>query len=162
MSELKQKYLEHHSDLLDHYTEGDYRRSQFLVFKEDFRATLPPKTGNGIDEVTVELIDTEDGGKIYRMGWWLNYEGSPCTHVLNKEFEEVPAFTLHQYIYGSKLCQCNKKMGAEQAGAIVPNDECEGDRFQIKSITFDCASELILYSEILDQDELEAELQKEN
>lgn len=154
---LREKYLENHLELLDHYVGGAAYGGHYLVFKEDFRAALPQKTGNGIDEVTVNLIDTEDGNKIYQMGWWLNYEEEANEQVLDKNiWEQIPVFTLSQYIYGSKLCPCNIKMGAKQAGAIVEDDECEGKRFQIQSIVFDDHPDLILYSETYDMEQLES------
>lgn len=150
---LKQKYLEYHSDWLTHYVEGNYN-NWFLAFKKEFMLEHLP----GIDEVTVKLIDSEDNNKVYLMGWWLDFEeADSCYGILGKNYEHPtePFWTLFQYIYQDKLCACNIKMGAQRAGAVLNNEECEGNRFQIESITFDDHPDLILYSEVFDSEQLE-------
>lgn len=169
-----------HTQWKNHYTESCYG-GYLLVFSENFmNEVLPKKTGFGIDEVIVELIDSERNNEVYLIGWWLNYEQFPKQihkWILTSNFDdsnyedEIEYFTLMEYIYGSKLCPCNIKSSAYRAGApIIPDSidsegnvefSCEGDRFKIRSITLPAMPELILYSETLSQDELENILQKD-
>ena len=81
------------------------------------------------------------------------FEKSPST-TLNKEYNLVEVWTLLAYFYGSHHCPCHRKADAKLAGAIVDDDECEGNRFLIERIT-PLNSNLILVSEVYSLEELE-------
>lgn len=75
--------------------------------------------------------------------------------ILNEDYDSIEVESLNGYFYGSHHCPCHRKSDARKAGAIIENDECEGNRFLIHSITCDKAPGLNLYSEVFTEEQLE-------
>lgn len=62
-----------HDQWTTHYTEGNYR-NWFLGFSKDFMNGFLPSWLPGEDTFNVELVDTEDNDRIYRVTWWGGYQ----------------------------------------------------------------------------------------
>jgi hypothetical protein len=149
-----------HDQWKTHYTEGNYR-NWFLGFSKDFMNGFLPSWLPG-DTFDVELVDTEDNNKIYLVAWSGGYEEYPEQGtILDKSGNRPEIYTIFRYSYEEKFCACNRKAEAARAGAILDNDECEGNRFQIRSVTCKEFPDLILYSETLDWEKLEELLLQE-
>jgi hypothetical protein len=150
-----------HRKWLSHYVRkafGGYSLVFTTAWKEEF---LP---GNGThstdnDSFNVNLLDTHDG-KIYKTKLYVAYEHEKES-ILNEEYDPVEAESLMGYFYGSHHCPCHRKADAKRAGAIVEDNECEGNRFLIHSITHDKVPDVILYSEVFDEDGLEEMLKSQ-
>ena len=159
------KYLEyedHKNWISGHYTESVYG-SFYLVFCKEFYEKELPHPKNTEIEFDVHLLDTEDkNGTIYKSKWWISYESYESLDILGKDYYPIvddktkSYFMLMNYIYDSKLCACNRKCLAAKEGAMLDNDECEGNRFQIHSVVY---NGLILMSEVLTEEKLEQLLQ---
>lgn len=141
-------------DLYRHYEDLPECKQAGLVFTPAFRAArLPPSGGDHFD---AEILDTSDG-KAYRVKMYVAYdEGRRGT--LDADFNWVDGLdSLQSHFYGCHCCPCHMKHYAASAGAET-DDECEGDRFVFRSITYEGLPGLILYSETMTAEELEKTL----
>lgn len=83
----------------------------------------------------IELLDAKDG-KIYFVKTWAAYEEG-----------ENGLWQVHHYMFAEHYCACNRKLDASKQGAVT-DDECEGDRFKIRSITAPATlPDVLLYTE---------------
>jgi hypothetical protein len=124
-----------------------------LCFPKDWIGTkLPaqwkhPAKHPGSDQTyyfQIDLLDTRDG-KVYKTKSWPHYEDAYAqdTHT-----------TINIYMFLEHYCACHRKCDARDAGADT-DEECEGERFVVKSIT--CPTRtggLVLYSETDDANTL--------
>lgn len=144
-----------HRSWLNHYVAADYGGIS-LAFTKQWRNRwlVADSTSNGLN---VFLYDRTDG-KVYKTKLYASYEKDEQPIVMTRNYEAAAAITLMGYFYGSHHCPCHRKADAKTAGAVVEDDECEGDRFTIYAITCDTIPDLILHSEILTEDLLEERL----
>jgi hypothetical protein len=92
----------------------------------------------------IELLDTTDG-KVYLDSNWPCYE---------QVYKDSVLTTIHIYLFLEHYCSCHRKCAAKDAGADT-DEECEGERFKVKSITCPThTGNLVLYSETQKADEL--------
>jgi hypothetical protein len=142
-------YIDTHKHLLQHYIGKEYG-GLALVFTEQFMNDNLP-TNSTSAGLNICLLDNTDN-KIYKSKIYVAYEDAT---TLDNEYNSIEVKSLMGYFYGSYHCACHRKHDAQKVGAIVENDECEGKRFLIYSITCDKLPDLNLYSEVLTEDELE-------
>lgn len=150
----------------NHY--GSNYDAQILGFTEFFKqAFLPPGIGEpgyeyGAKMLTCTLLDTRDG-KLYDTQITPSYNHQPNhdLFIQDAQFDEVKDVrSLQAYFYGSHHCPCHRKQDAQEAGAVVEDEECEGKRFLIDKIWYPPLGELILWSETRTEEELEERLLK--
>ncbi len=151
-----------HRTLRTPYTEASYGGFLLVYTPEWCRANLPQQVHGSQPQTTLQctLLDTTDG-KEYVMPLYLAYEhgGAQSFYAQGFDWNEVVGLTgLMSYWYGSHHCPCHRKHEAQRAGAVVEDSECEGKRFLIKQLVCEWWPELILYSETLGEEELEASL----
>lgn len=60
--------------------------------------------------------------------------------------------------YAEHHCPCHRKVDARGAGAVVADDDCEGKRFLIERIESPNLPGLVLYTETMTAEVLEASL----
>lgn len=115
-------------------------------------STLPDNWGPGGDgeHFRVELLDSSDG-KIYIASMWPHYEPDDHAEYWSKDgfsFDE-PFASVQLYMYRHHFCACHRKEAARKHGAVIDNEECEGERFVVRSITAPAFMlGAILYSEM--------------
>ena len=114
---------------------------------------LPSLDCNERGALRVVLLDTEDG-KNYETWMVAAYEQFP---LLLGPTEQDVFLTLQGYFYSEHHCSCHRKSAALQAGANT-DEECEGNRFLIERIEAPNLPGLVLYSETMSLEELEASL----
>jgi hypothetical protein len=79
--------------------------------------------------------------------------------VLGEDWNQVDVESLMSYFYAMHHCPCHRKNDARHQGGVdVTDEECEGDRFPIARIVSVDVPDLILYSETLTEEQLEAAL----
>jgi hypothetical protein len=127
-----------------------------LVFTEEWRKKFLPVEGakSGMcDGFNVLLKDKTDGAT-YKTKLYVAYDDSCNESIFDEDYNtiEITLQSVMGYFYGSHYCPCHRKQDAKGAGAIVENDECEGDRFLIESITCPDLPNLILYSETISEE----------
>jgi hypothetical protein len=150
---LKENYLRNHN-LYQHYTDGVYGGLYLGFSKEWMYLELPPaSTSEGF---RCSLLDT-DNGDVYTTLEYVAYDDEVC--YLDSDYNNTYLYCLNNYVYGCHFCACNRKGIAKTQGAKT-DDECDGDRFLIQSIT-PLNSELILLSETYTIEELEKRLLNE-
>lgn len=131
-----------------------------LVFPREWLGTTLPNPwkhpvfeDNAEDQRThfaIELLDTQDG-TVYGARAWPHYE-DPMS------FDDESEATVHIHMFLEHYCACHRKIDAAAAGADT-DEECEGERFVVKSITApEWMPGLVLYSETMTAEELEATL----
>jgi hypothetical protein len=130
-----------------------------LVFSQNLRNVwLPADCENAL---TVVLLDAEDGKEYATANFFTAYErnGYPFRVMDADRNEPRPpaAAALQDYFYADHHCPCHRKADARRAGAVT-DEECEGDRFKIARIECPKLPGLVLYSETMDSEELEATL----
>ncbi len=133
----------------------DHGRCRILVFPRTWIGTILPvgsfstKQGESKYLFEVTLLDTRDG-KEYLSREYACYE-DPA--VFDNSLAAV-----QEYMYADHFCACHRKIAAANAGADT-DEECEGERFLVKSIRGLNTPNLVLYSETMSLDELAATLQ---
>lgn len=136
-----------HKNLLYHYIEGSYN-NWYLVFTKDWMEKYLPK-----DNLDIILLDTTTDIE-YKFKIHASYEDNNSI-FLDKNYNEIDnIYHINQYYYEDHYCSCHRKIDALINGANT-DEECEGDRFLIKSILY---KNIILYSEIFTLEELEEKL----
>jgi hypothetical protein len=145
-------------------------RGFLLSFTREWKkANLPIGIGDvaGYDydskALKVDLLDTDDPtGKVYTTYMPAAYGDPTAAWALDENWQCVDSeriTSLQDYFYSQHHCPCHRKSDAKAAGAVVPDSECEGSRFKIKSITCRDMPDVILYSETMTEEELENLLQ---
>lgn len=143
-----------HAGWLRRYAEISAEPDCFgLLFTPEFRSARLP--ADGTSDFDVELLDSTDGA-IYRRKMSVACEGDASRVVADADGNVREVMSLHGYFYAEHYCPCNRKLDAQRSGAVVEDDECEGDRFRIRSITCPGLPGLVLYSETMDEGELMA------
>jgi hypothetical protein len=152
-------------DPLPYYEDEDcpYKHCRLVFPKSWIGTRLPAQWQHPVDHpdadqrhhFLIELEDTEDGGKIYTARSWPSYHGDDSAGW----GPDDPRMThLHIYTYQEHYCACHRKSDAEAAGAGT-DDECEGERFAVRSITApEHLPGVVLYSETLTAEELTPKL----
>jgi hypothetical protein len=123
-----------------------------LLFTQEFKSVYLP--GDGTNDFEMELFDSTDGS-VYRRNVYVAYEDD-VTVIVDGDGNCRDVMSLHGYFYAEHYCPCNRKLDAQRLGAVVLDEECEGDRFRIRSITHPGLPGLVLYSETVREDELTA------
>jgi len=155
MPSLKERYLaEPRHELQEHYAPGGYR-AQHLGFTREWAEANLPKSGtsNGFE---IYLVDTEDNNKEYKTPGYVAWDCHSEMGFMDDDWNYVELLSLQAYFYGSHHCPCHRKQDAEAAGAAT-DLTCDGNRFRISRICVP-GEDLILYSETMEQETLEAEL----
>lgn len=151
-------YWDHepHRRFIENYSENCWGGFCLGFTKEWMDANLPAKgTDGGLE---IELFDQKDG-KLYRSTIYAAYAEDAQLQD-SDTYETHDMWSLMAYFYGSHHCACNRKQDAHDAGASVdPELECEGDRFLIRKIVCPKFPDLILYSETMGVEELQALLE---
>ena len=131
--------------------ESPYEHTVLVFPKEWVGTKLPanwhPDRGSQDQLFEITLADVEDGGKEYKATAWPSYYANgPC----HEDWVGYPGMgTVSVYSYLQHYCACHRKTDAAEAGADT-DDECEGDRFKVKSITAPAhLPGVVLYSETL-------------
>lgn len=153
-------YLNHpgHAGWRSHYSAGHNGPGLLLGFTQEWRDEFLPRgvgSGPGYDNkaLLVKLLDTQDG-KVYDTWLPAAYNDAAEIMMLDADWNPVPAWTLLSYFYFHHHCPCHRKCDAKDLGADT-DEECEGDRFLIQSITCENFPKLVLYSETIGEEELE-------
>lgn len=146
---MKADYLKQHNYLLYYYTDAS-EGGWYLGFEKSWQEEFLPKSSS--HDLIVTLLDQSDG-KTYSNPIHTAYDD--CLTYCRKDSEYLELNHLMPYVYGSHYCSCHRKTDARNAGAIVKNEDCEGNRFLIQSIMY---QDLILCSETMSIEELEAKL----
>jgi hypothetical protein len=152
-----------------HYFEGQYGAWHLAVNPAWGLANLHVESKRGSDDyyrLRVEYRDATDGA-LYERHIYTAWED--VNDVWFPGFDEDwnplnagrVVRALMAYWYGQHHCPCHRKQDAREAGAVT-DDECEGDRFQIRRIWDPAHPNLILYSETMDAAELEQLLAQYN
>lgn len=157
-------YLERHAAWLRHYFIDDYTSVHLAIEPDWWKEHMPdePKIGQGKGNVLcAEYLDTTDG-KLYQTPMYAAWADCPEVYfeVWDENWNPVTAQNikaLQGYFYNDHHCPCHRKQDAEAAGAVT-DSECEGTRFQIVRIWAPAHPDLILYSETMTAEELEARL----
>lgn len=165
-------YLDHpaHAAWREHYFQGNYSSWHLAIDPAWWQAHMPkgfksldPADRDHSYAFQVEYLDRTDGKKYETKMYvaWDDYD-----EVYFPGFDEnwnhlnaLGVKALMGYFYNEHTCPCHRKQDAASAGAVT-DDECEGDRFQIARIWDPNHPGLILYSETMTSEELEAALQE--
>jgi hypothetical protein len=143
-----------HSTWRRHYDQIRNAGVVHLVFTPAFAEAFLPRESS--TELIIELLDTTDGNT-YRHKMYAAYDDAGYNSILDQDWNCIDGLIgLQGYFYAEHYCPCHRKDYASDAGAIIENDECEGRRFLVRSITCEKLPDLILYSETMSEDELEA------
>lgn len=147
-----------HAKIRQHYIEGNFSGDYFLAFSKEWKdKNLPPNSTT--DGLICELLDSRTN-TVYTMPIYTAYDEG-YYHLFDEEYRPVkdPYYTLMFYWYEEHHCQCHRHFDAVSDGLNEGTDnfECEGNRFKIVSIK-PRDSDMILYSETLDLNELEGRI----
>lgn len=156
---LKERYLAEpvHAKLRAHYSEGPYYARHLGFTREWAEANLPKSgTSNGFE---IYLLDTKDGNKEYKTPGYVAWDCHSDMGFMSEDWDYIELISLQAYFYGAHHCACHRKQDAATAGATT-DDKCEGRRFLISRICVP-GEDLILYSETMDDEELERTLGRE-
>jgi hypothetical protein len=141
------------------YLNGEYHNAKRLGFTEAWRnANLPPSGTH--DGLRYTLFDAERNIVLPEMKIYTAFEHHPVSWgVMDQDWNTVDCHALQGYFYGAHHCPCHRKTDAKR---FIPDldEECEGFRFRIQSIYVPGHPELVLYSETIPEEELEAALDK--
>lgn len=145
MNKLHRSYLKSHN-LYQHYTQGTYG-GLYLGFKEDWKnKNLPKELEEKFDIVQLDTLT----GQTFKSNIFVAHNDNG--YFLDNNYYRIELSTLNQYVYGSHHCACHRKQDARESGIEV-DEECEGRRFLIQSITVPNSS-LILCSETYSEEQL--------
>lgn len=161
---MKKTYLQAHEDLIEHGFFNHYRDNGWggraLIWKRDWQEQhLPKEDGfkTHTEPLTICFVKTKDRSVKSVVNYYLAYEHANCSDLP----EELSS--LQAYFYGSHLCDCHRKT-ATWCQYPGQEDSCEGtrDNWMIESIVLANMKGpgLILYSETMTLEELEASLQE--
>lgn len=139
-------YLEHHK-LRSFYTEGSYH-NWFLGFDLEWWE----KTLSNMDYLNIELIDIRSKHTYNIKYTWIHIDDNLDNLFLDYEYNEHWLATLNQYVYEDHFCDCHRKTEISDIDSSFNDDACDNDIDIIKITPSD--SELILYSETINEDEL--------
>lgn len=149
-----------HSKIREHYVEGTFRGTYCLAFSKEWKEkNLPPDST--MDGLVCELLDSQTN-IVYTMPIYVAYE-EVHYDLYDDEYQPLKDsfYSLMLYWYREHHCPCHRHSDAVVAGLNESTDnfECEGNRFKIVSIK-PKDSDIILYSETLDLNELEERLKR--
>lgn len=153
---LKNSYCDYpeHKEFRYHYFQGQFGGFLLAFTKEWQDKYLPADSRHKERPFLLVLKDMEDN-KLYDTWMSVAYEPRNIETVQKEDYSFASCRSILSYFYGSHHCPCHRKQDAKNAGAIVLDEECEGNRFLIDKI--ECEN-LILFSETRTQEELEKEL----
>lgn len=121
-----------------------------------------PEQGYGDGKrLSITMLDTETG-QTFPVGYSMYYDELYGWEFCDARWNPVDfstTTTLNRYSYAEHYCPCNRKLDAEGAD-IDTDEECAGERFKIARIEATNFPGLILYSETMSIEELEAHLQQ--
>lgn len=150
-----------HRQLDDPYIEvendGD-NTARLLLFTEAWRNTYIPPDGTDLDCI---ILDTETGKTApYKL-----YNAVDQYGLAGPTWDRGDLLMLQPYCYQNHCCSCHRKQYAECSGLWDGEEElaneddlCTGHRFKFVQITSPLLPDLILYSETMSEDELNARL----
>ena len=160
------KFIDHpvHARTAEHYFDGDYGGRHLILDPEWWAAEMPPGVSGPKDEVhdpyalQVVYLDRQDG-KTYETKIYVAWDSRIEVYFAPRDpagvWEPLSGKLLQEYFYGQHHCPCHRKQDVSELGADT-DDECEGDRFPIVKIFAPAHPELILYSETMEREELDA------
>lgn len=147
-----------HNRLQQHYVQSCHGGG-ILVFTEAFKEEVLRDNDYGNNHIQITLLDTTDQ-KRYTMALYLAYQNKGMEfEVMDDDWQPHRLLGLSDYFYCQHHCPCHRKTDAKRAGADT-DEECEGNRFLIEKIVFPEWPELILFSETMDETDLEASLEE--
>jgi hypothetical protein len=136
-----------------HFDDHSDNGAAYLLASQEWAEKWLPRGWEHGDESThgdtlrVVLLDTADGRRYETM--------MPAFY--EPAFMVDGARHLQLYMYAHHHCPCHRKSAAAARGADT-DEECEGSRFLIERIETLTLPGLVLYSETMNADELEAKL----
>ncbi len=139
-----------HRRWAERYTQ--HTDSNILHFTEEWASVHMPPHSFSTEPLRVMLLD-QQGGKLYET--WMNCSFDRTERSLPPDWDSERLVMLKHYRYRLHHCTCHRKHDARKAGADTDR-VCEGYRFAIERIEFPELSGLILYSETIPAEELEA------
>lgn len=139
-------YLECHK-LRSFYTEGSYH-NWFLGFDlEWYQSTL-----SDMDYLQIELLDKRNQKTFHIKYTHICIDDNLDYLFLDYNYNERWLAILNRYVYEDHFCDCHRKSAIHDIDPSFNDDTCENDISIIKITPSN--SELILYSEIINENKL--------